>query len=120
MRSSDRVDGNMAPGIFPRAAAGDRKARLAVRHAIEGWAMLIADLVALFDPEAFVLAGGLVGEAASFIDPLRRRASDLCWLPPEIRVGDLGAQSGLVGAAVAARSVLQAAVRAKPAGTGSI
>jgi glucokinase len=120
MGSSDRVDGNMAPGIFPRAAAGDRKARLAVRHAIEGWAMLIADLVALFDPEAFVLAGGLVGEAASFIDPLRRRAADLCWLPPEIRVGDLGAQSGLVGAAVAARSVLRAAVSAKPAGTGSI
>ena len=70
--------------------------------------MVMVALVALFDPEAFVLAGGLVGEAASFIDPLRRRAADLCWLPPEIRVGDLGAQSGLVGAAVAARSVLQA------------
>lgn len=101
--SGDRLDANVAEGIFPRAAAGDRRARLAVRHAIEGWAMLIANLVALFDPEAFVLAGGLVGEAASFIEPLRRRAAELCWLSPEIRVGDLGAQSGLVGAVVAAR-----------------
>jgi glucokinase len=94
-------------GIFPRAAAGDRRAQLAVRHGIEGWAMLIANLVALLDPEAFVLSGGLVEEAPAFIEPLRRRAADLCPLPPDIRIGDLGAQSGLAGAVVAARSVLR-------------
>jgi glucokinase len=108
-----------ADGIFPRAAAGDRRARSAVRHGIEGWAMLIADLVALLDPEAFVLSVGLVEEAPAFIEPLRRRAADLCPLPPDIRIGDLGAQSGLVGAVVAARSVLQAQVAVEAALDGS-
>jgi glucokinase len=108
VRSAQRATGTVAGGIFPRAAAGDRRAQLAVRHALEGWAMLIANLVALLDPEAFVLSGGLVEEAPAFIEPLRRRAADLCPLPPDIRIGDLGAQSGLVGAVVAARSVLQA------------
>jgi glucokinase len=116
LRSSCQSDASMpssppnemtADGIFPRAAAGDRHARSAVRHAIEGWAMLIADLVALLDPDAFVLSGGLIVEAPAFIEPLRRRAEDLCPLPPEIRIGDLGAQSGLVGAVVAARSALR-------------
>ena len=81
--------------------------------------MLIADLVALFDPEAFVLSGGLVEEAPAFIEPLRRRAADLCPLQPDIRIGDLGAQSGLVGAVVAARSVLQAQATLETALDGS-
>jgi len=62
----------------------------------------------LLDPEAFALSGGLTEEAPAFFEPLRRRVADLCPLSPDIRIGDLGAQSGLVGAAVAARSVLQA------------
>lgn len=82
--------------------------------------MLIADLVALLDPEAFVLSGGLVEEAPAFIEPLRRRAADLCPLPPDIRIGDLGAQSGLVGAVVAARSVLQAQVAVAASMDGSV
>lgn len=119
MLSAPRGTGPATDGIFPRAAAGDRRARLAVRHGIEGWAMLIADLVALFDPEAFVLSGGLVEEAPAFIEPLRRRAADLCPLQPDIRIGDLGAQSGLVGAVVAARSVLQAQATLETALDGS-
>jgi glucokinase len=94
-------------GIFPRAAAGDRHARQAVAHAIEGWAMLIADLAALLDPQVFVISGGFVVDAPAFIEPLRRRAEQLCELPPDIRIGDFGAESGLVGAAVAARSILR-------------
>jgi glucokinase len=107
-------------GIFARAAAGDRRARVAVRHALEGWALLIADLVVLFDPEVLVISGGLSQDAPAFIEPLRRRATELCPLPPEIRVGDLGPESGLVGAVVAARSLLrcQVAQVAAPHGPG--
>ncbi len=80
--------------------------------------MLIADLVALLDPEAFVLSGGLVEEAPAFIEPLRRRAADLCQLPLDIRIGDLGAQSGLVGAVVATRSFLRARVEEEASSDG--
>ncbi len=70
--------------------------------------MVMVALVVSLDPEAFVLSGGLVEEAPAFIEPLRRRVADLRPSPPDSRIGDLGAQSGLEGAAVAARSVLQA------------
>lgn len=70
---------------------------------------------ALLDPEALTSSGG----APAFFEPLRRRDADLCPLPPDIRIGDLGAQSGLAGAVVAARSVLQAHVAVKATLDGS-
>jgi hypothetical protein len=74
---------------------------------------------ALLDPEAFALSGGLTEEAPAFFELLRRRGADLCPLPPDIRIGDLGAQSGLAGAVVAARSVLQAHVAVEATSDGS-
>jgi hypothetical protein len=74
---------------------------------------------ALLDPEAFALSGGLTEEAPAFFEPLRRRVADPCPLSPDIRIGDLGAQSGLAGAVVAARSVLQAHVAVEATSDGS-
>ena len=116
--ASQRRLATASAGIFPRAAAGDRRARSAVRHAIEGWAMLIANLTALLDPQVFIISGGFAEDASAFIEPLRRRAADLCPLPPDIRIGDLGAQSGLVGAVVAARSILRPHVAEAAASDG--
>ncbi len=96
--------------VFVRAAAGDRRALTVARHAVEGWAALIADLVALFDPERIILSGGLVEDIRPFIEPLRRRAAELSPLPPDIRIGELGALAGLVGAAEAVRIAAFAAV----------
>lgn len=90
-------------GVFVRALAGDRRALTVTRRAIEGWALLFAHLVALFDPARIVLSGGLVEDLRPFIEPLRRRAAALSPLPPDIRIGELGAIAGLVGAAEAAR-----------------
>ncbi|MHB1475841.1 MAG: hypothetical protein ACYCV4_19885 [Dermatophilaceae bacterium] len=70
--------------------------------------MVTVALFATLAREAFVLSGGLVEEAPACIEPLRRRAADLRPFPPGSRIGDLGAQVCLVGAVVAARSVLQA------------
>jgi hypothetical protein len=70
--------------------------------------MVTVAVVASRDPEAFILSGSLVEEAPAYIEALRRRVADLRPLPPGSHIGHLGAQSGLVGAAVAARSVLQA------------
>ncbi len=74
---------------------------------------------ALRDPEALILSGGLVEEASAFVEPLRRRAADLCPLLPDLRSGDLGAQSGLAGAVVTARSVLEAHVAVEATLDGS-
>jgi glucokinase len=100
-RADAAVGGERA---FVRAVAGDRHAAAVVHRAVEGWAMLIANLVVLFDPERIILSGALVEDARPYLEPLRRRATALSLLPPDIRIGELGARAGLVGAAVAARS----------------
>ncbi len=90
--------------VFARALAGDPAARTITRRAIEAWSLMIADLVALLDPGRIVLSGGLVEDLRPYLEPLRRRAAEVSPFPPEIRIGELGAQAGLVGAAVAAFS----------------
>jgi glucokinase len=91
--------------VFAAAATGDPHARTVVAEAIEGWSVLVADLAVILDPGLVILSGGLVAEAAHFIEPLRRRVGELTAFAPEIRIGELGASAGLVGAAVAARRV---------------
>ncbi|HEX9045145.1 MAG TPA: ROK family protein, partial [Candidatus Limnocylindrales bacterium] len=91
--------------VFAACAAGDPLPRTVVTEAVEGWAVLVADLAVILDPGLVILSGGLVAEAAHFIEPLRRRVSELTAFAPEIRIGELGASAGLVGAAVAARRV---------------
>lgn len=94
-----------AEGSVFAAATGDPIARTVVAEAIEGWAVLLADLAVTLDPGLVILSGGLVAEAVHFIEPLRRRVGELTAFAPEIRIGELGASAGLVGAAVAARRV---------------
>ena len=62
--------------VLAEAAAGDRDALSVVDRAIEGWAYIIANSVALFDPAAIILSGGLAEEIGPFLEPLRRRAAD--------------------------------------------
>ena len=94
------------PHVFREAAAGNLRARELVDRAIEGWALTIANLVAILDPEAIALAGGLVTDVAPFLDQLRSRATELSRVPPRILVAELGSRAGLVGAEIAARRVI--------------
>ena len=89
--------------VFRLAAAGNPAALDLVDRAIEGWALTIANLVAVLDPGAIALSGGLVRDVEPFLDRLRARAADLSRVPPRIIVAELGAKAGLVGAEVAAR-----------------
>jgi hypothetical protein len=76
------------------------------------------DRFTLIDPEALDLLAA--PEAASgFLEPLRRRVADPYPLPSGIRIGDLGAQSGLAGAVVASRSLLRARVPLEATSDGS-
>jgi glucokinase len=94
------------PHVFREAAAGSSRARELVDRAIEGWALTIANLVAILDPEAIALAGGLVTDVAPFLDQLRSRATELSRVPPRIVVAELGSRAGLVGAEIAARRAI--------------
>jgi len=116
VRLDDLVGGTGLTAIFTdgtrplelRPEVADRRGKAAARQAIEGWALLVAELAALIDPEVVVLGGSLITTAPGLAEPLRRRVADL--LPPEagipapeIRLGRLGPRAALIGAAIAAR-----------------
>ena len=96
--------------VLAEAAAGDREALSVVDRAIEGWAYIIANSVALFDPAAIILAGGLAEEIDPFLEPLRRRAAELSRAEPMVLKTELGAVGGLIGASTAALALLHASI----------
>lgn len=71
------------------------------------------------DPESFARFGGLVDEASPASSPCAGALRTDGPLLPEIRIGDLGVQSGLAGVEVAARSALQERVAAQATLDGS-
>ena len=91
--------------VLAEAAAGDADACSVVDRAVEGWAYVIANSVALLDPAAIVLSGGLVEEIDPFLDRLRRRAAALSRVEPLVVKAELGATGGLIGASAAALAI---------------
>ncbi len=90
--------------VLAEAARGDADALVVVDRAIEGWAYVIANCIALFDPGAIILAGGITDDLAPFLDRLRARATELSRARPLLRIARLGSVGGLMGASVAART----------------
>ena len=81
----------------------DPIARAAVDRAVEGWAIVIADLAVVIDPEVVVLVGALAVDAADVVPRLQRRVAELVARPPEIRLGTVGPDAQLLGADLLAR-----------------
>ena len=106
-----RIFSDGARPLELRPEIADRRGKAAARQAIEGWALLIADVAALLDPDVVVLGGGLITTAPALVEPLRKRLGELTPgggdIPtPEIRLGRLGPRAALIGASIAARVAL--------------
>ena len=92
--------------VFRRARDGDRKALVVVDNAATFTGIGIANLVKIFDPEGFVIGGGMSQVGAFYLDRIRSSVERyLVGYPlPPIRVAELGTDAGVIGAAaVAAR-----------------
>ncbi len=115
-----RIFGDGTRPIELRPDIADRRGKAAARQAIEGWALLVAQVSAILDPDVIVLTGGVIGAAPSLAEQLRKRVAELCPLTgdipmPEIRLGRLGPRAALIGASIAARVALNTgALRARP------
>ena len=87
------------------ASAGDAEA-LAVIDDFARWVALgLANLTNAFDPELFVLGGGLAAGADLYLDPIRRWYDQLLYQPnlreiPRIEFATWGPLAGAVGAAL--------------------
>lgn len=94
--------------VLTAEAYTDPSLRPLADRAVEGWALIIADLMVLLDLEVVVLTGGLAADAAHLLDALRARVAELVAHAPEIRLGTLGPDAELIGADLIARAALEA------------
>lgn len=96
----ENVDGRTA---FLAARGGDAAARKVVDTFVQYLADGIANLVALFRPEAILLGGGISGEGEALLAPLRRRVGerlyvDAARIPLALVRAALGNDAGIWGA----------------------
>ena len=96
----ENVDGRTA---FLAAREGDAAARKIVDTFVQYLADGIANLVALFRPEAILLGGGISGEGEALLAPLRRRVGerlyvDAARIPLALVRAALGNDAGIWGA----------------------
>ncbi len=104
---SDRAERPTGPlRVLADAVPGDSDAASVVDRAIEGCAYIIANYVALLDPAAIVLSGGLAEDIGPFLERLRRRTAALSRAEPLVLDAELGSIGGLVGASAAAITML--------------
>lgn len=94
--------------LFERARAGERIATGIVDNAALFTGIGIANLVKIFDPEAFVLGGGLMNVGDFYLDRVKAAARSYleAYVEPEFRLAVLGHDAGVIGAAAAARRSL--------------
>ena len=89
--------------VFDAFDRGDPIAVRVIDDAVQFWAMAVANLVSLFNPETIVFGGGGFGPAVRFLDRIRREAGQ--WAQPismqQVRLvaSSLGGDAGLYGAA---------------------
>jgi glucokinase len=92
-----------AQDVFRAYDLGDPIAQTVVNTAITFWGMAVANLVSAFNPEKFVLGGGLFGPAGRFLPQIRAEAQK--WAQPvamrrvTLEVSKLGTDTALYGAA---------------------
>ncbi|MGW8888756.1 ROK family protein [Streptomyces sp. NPDC055749] len=90
---------NAARAVVTAAAAGDRGARYTLRAFAEALADSLARHVAVLDPQAVVLGGGISRAGALLSEPFAARLAALCPHAPVVRISALGEESTAIGAA---------------------
>jgi glucokinase len=112
-------DSPTGEAITGAADSGDEVARGLVAQVGIQFGLGLCSLIAIFDPEAVIVGGGLGSVGESIIGPARRTAADALHgaayrLLPPILVAGLGSRAGAVGAAMLAQAVLDREVILEP------
>lgn len=94
------------PRSVAAAHRGSQRAARAIARTVEGLAVLVADLVAILDPDLVVLSGAIPDEDQTLVDRVRERVRALAPGAAEVVAGALGPRAALLGAAILARGLL--------------
>jgi glucokinase len=101
-----RGEGVTGRTVTEAAIAGDHAAREVVNRAGRYLGVALASFANIFDPDVFVIGGGVADGAGNLLlDPARAELRDRA-LPPmkeaEVKSAELGGDAGMVGAAAMA------------------
>lgn len=90
--------------VFDRARDGEPKALRIVDAAARATGIGLANLVKVFDPDGFVVGGGMSQAGDFYLDRVRRAAASYLegWPEPAFLLAELGTDAGVIGAAAVA------------------
>ncbi len=99
--------------VFRRARDGERRAVAVIDNAAMFTGIGIANLVKMFDPEGFVIGGGMSQVGDFYLDKIRAGAEKYLegYPMPVIRVAELGTDAGVIGAAAVAARLASISVK---------
>lgn len=106
--TGEQLDG--AAAVLARAQQGDVHAQRAWDSAVDAFAIALRQLVALVGSRTVAIAGGLSLAGDALLDPLRERVTATFSLQevPELRIAQVGAVGGMLGAIDIARAAAAA------------
>ena len=87
--------------VFERAKKGERKALQAVDQAARYTGLGLANLLKAFNPDGFVIGGGLIRAGDFYMDKVQAAADEFCVDYPKVDlyIAELGTDAGVIGAA---------------------
>jgi len=106
------VDGEEIDGkaVTEAALSGDPTARAVFDLVGSRLGVALASFANIFEPEVFVIGGGVIAAGDLLLDPARRELESRA-LPPmrhiPVLAAELGADAGMIGAAAMARLELE-------------
>jgi glucokinase len=99
-RSDSELANLTGEDVFKAARAGEEWAMLVVAETIDYLAILIANIMAFYDPDTIILSGGISRSSDMLIDPILKLIEGCVLTQPNIVVSSLGYRAGVLGAIV--------------------
>jgi glucokinase len=107
LANGEEIDGK---AVTEAALSGDPTARAAFDLIGSRLGVALTSFANIFEPEVFVIGGGVIAAGDLLLDPARRELAERA-LPPMKRIpvvaAELGADAGMIGAAAMARLELE-------------
>ena len=95
--------------VFEKAKAGDRKALTVVNNAARFSGRALANLQKVFDPEGFVIGGGMLKAGPFYLDKIQKAADYYSMGFPNVKIfpAKLSVNAGVIGASTVASMAMR-------------
>lgn len=99
-QSEDELASLTSENVFDAARTGEAWAKQVVSDTVEYLAILMANIMAFYDPDLIILSGGVSRAHDLLIEPILSLVEGCVLVQPNIVLSSLGYQAGVLGAVV--------------------